>query len=167
MVTKEKSTLTLTLPSDREILMTRDFDAPRELVFKAYTDPKSIPQWWGPRGYTTTVDKMDVRPGGVWRFVQRDQDGNEFAFNGVYREIVPPERLVYTFEFEGMRGHVMLETVTFEEHDGKTKLTDRALFDNVEDRDGMLKSGMEQGAAETMDRFAELLKELQKGRHND
>lgn len=167
MVTKEKSTLTLTLPSDREILMTRDFDAPRELVFKAYTDPKSIPQWWGPRGYTTTVDKMDVRPGGVWRFVQRDQDGNEFAFNGVYREIVPPERLVYTFEFEGMRGHVMLETVTFEEHDGKTKLTDRALFDNVEDRDGMLKSGMERGAAETMDRFAELLKELQKGRHND
>lgn len=167
MVTKEKSTLTLTLPSDREILMTRDFDAPRELVFKAYTDPKNIPQWWGPRGYTTTVDKMDVRPGGVWRFVQRDQDGNEFAFNGVYREIVPPERLVYTFEFEGMRGHVMLETVTFEEHDGKTKLTDRALFDNVEDRDGMLKSGMERGAAETMDRFAELLKELQKGRHND
>lgn len=167
MVTKEKSTLTLTLPSDREIVMTRDFDAPRELVFKAYTDPKSIPQWWGPRGYTTTVDKMDVRPGGVWRFVQRNQDGNEFAFNGVYREIVPPERLVYTFEFEGMRGHVMLETVTFEEHDGKTKLTDKALFDNVEDRDGMLKSGMEQGAAETMDRFAELLKELQKGRHND
>lgn len=167
MVTKEKSTLTLTLPSDREILMTRDFDAPRELVFKAYTDPKSIPQWWGPRGYTTTVDKMDVRPGGVWRFVQRDQDGNEFAFNGVYREIVPPERLVYTFEFEGMRGHVMLETVTFEEHDGKTKLTDKALFDNVEDRDGMLKSGMERGAAETMDRFAELLKELQKGQRHD
>jgi len=137
--------------------MMRIFDAPRELVFKACTDPNLIPQWWGPKRFTTTVDKMDVKPGGVWRFIQRDSSGGEYAFNGVYREIVSPERLVYTFEFEGMPGHVMLETVTFEEHDGKTKLTDTSVFDTVEDRDGMLESGMEEGAAETMDRLAEIL----------
>ena len=113
----------------------------------------------GVRSLTTIVDKMDVRPGGLWRFVQRGPDGNEYAFKGEYREIVPPERLVYTFEFEGMPGHVILETVTFEEHDGKTKLTDRSLFQSGEDRDGMLSSGMEQGAAETMDRLAVLLRE--------
>lgn len=143
--------------ADGALVITRVFDAPRELVFKAYTDPNLIPQWWGPRGYTTTVDKMDVRPGGVWRFVQRGPDGNEYAFNGVYREIVPTERLAYTFEFEGMPGHVLLETVTFEEHDGKTKVTATALFDTVEDRDGMLKSGMEGGAAESWDRLTEHL----------
>jgi uncharacterized protein YndB with AHSA1/START domain len=105
---------------------------------------------------------MDVRPGGVWRFVQTGTDGSEFAFNGVYREIVPPERLVYTFEFEGMPGHVSLETVTLEDIDnGKTKMTDRILFETVEDRDGMLRSGMESGWAETMDRFARLLQKLQ------
>jgi uncharacterized protein YndB with AHSA1/START domain len=153
----DQKKLTLTLPSDREIVMTRVFDAPRELVFKAYTDPNIIPQWWGLRGSTTIVDKLDLRSDGVWRFIQREQDGSEYAFNGVYREIVPPERLVYTFEFEPMPGHVLLETITFEEHDGKTTLTDHALFDNVEDRDGMLASGMEAGAAETMDRLAELL----------
>jgi uncharacterized protein YndB with AHSA1/START domain len=144
-------------PGKQAVVITRIFDAPRELVFKAITDPGLIPQWWGPRRLTTTVDKMDVRPGGVWRFVQRDQDGNEYAFNGVYHAVVPPERLVYTFEFEGMPGHVLLETVTFEEHDGKTTATDTPVFQTVEDRDGMLASGMEEGAVETMDRFAELL----------
>lgn len=145
-------------PGKQEIVMTRLFDAPRELVFKAYTDPNLIPQWWGPKSLTTTVDKMDVKEGGVWRFVQRDAEGNEYAFHGVYHAIVSPERLVYTFEFDGIPGHVLLATVTFEElNDGKTKLTDRSVFQSVEDRDGMLKSGMEEGAAESMDRFAELL----------
>jgi len=101
---------------------------------------------------------MDVRPGGVWRFIQHDADGNEFGFNGEYREIVPPERLVNTFEFEGMPGHIIIDTAMFEElPDGKTKLTVTSLFDTVEDRDGMLKSGMEGGAIETWDRLAELL----------
>ena len=101
---------------------------------------------------------MDVRPGGVWRFIQRDANGNEYAFNGEYREIVPPERLVNTFEFEGVPGHIIVDTATFEEQpDGKTKLTVTSLFDTVEDRDGMLKSGMEDGAIETWDRLAELL----------
>ena len=154
------SASTLTLPSDREIVMERVFNAPRELVFKAYTDPDLIPKWWGPRKYTTTVDKMDVRVGGAWRFVQRDADGNVYAFNGEYREIVPPARLSYTFEFEGMPGHALLETVTFEERDGQTKVTVTALFQSVEDRDGMLQSGMEQGAKESQDRFAELLATL-------
>lgn len=149
-------------PEKQEIVITRDVDAPRDLAFKTLTDPSLIPQWWGPKSLTTTVDKMDVRPGGIWRYVQRGPDGNEYAFHGVYHEIVPPDRLVYTFEFEGMPGHVLLETVTFEEHDGKTTLTDKSVFQTVEDRDGMLKSGMEEGAAETMDRFAELLQAIQK-----
>jgi uncharacterized protein YndB with AHSA1/START domain len=162
---KNTGALTVTTPSDREIAMTRVFDAPRELVFKAYTDSTLIPQWWGPRGFTTTVDQMDVRPGGVWRFVQRGPDGSEYAFNGVYREIAPPQRIVSTFEFEGMPGHVSVETLTLEEHTGKTKVTSMSLFQTVEDRDGMLQSGMEAGAAETYDRFAELLEALQEERN--
>ena len=159
-MTRANRTLTVTTPSDREIVLTRVFDAPRDLVFRAYTDPKAIPQWWGPRNLTTRVDKMDVRPGGAWRFVQRDADGNEFAFNGVYREITPPERVVSTFEFEGMPGHIAVETMTLEEHDGRTTLTTTSVFASVEDRDGMLQSGMESGAAETMDRLAELVETL-------
>jgi uncharacterized protein YndB with AHSA1/START domain len=160
MSQKSSSASTLTLPSDREIVMERVFDAPRELVFKAYTDPNLIPKWWGPRRYTTTVDKMDVKVGGAWRFLQRDAAGHEYAFNGEYREIAPPERLSYTFEFEGMPGQVLLETVTFEERDGQTKVTVTSLFQSAEDRDGMLHSGMEQGANESQDRLAELLEAL-------
>lgn len=159
-MTSSNNTLTLTLPSDREIVITRIFDAPRELVFKVWTNPQLIPQWWGPKSSTTTVDKMDVRPGGVWRFVEHEPDGSEYAFNGVYHEIVPPERIVSTFEYEGMPGHVSVETVTFEEHEGKTKMTSHALFQSIEDRDGILKSGMEEGAAETWSRFEELLKSM-------
>ncbi len=147
-------------PGKHEIVMTRIFDAPRELVFKTYMDPKHIPQWWGPQRYSTTVDKMEVKPGGLWRFVQREPDGDEFAFHGVYHEITPSERVVSTFEFEGMPGHVSLETMIFEDYDGKTKLTSKAVFQSVEDRDGMLQSGMEEGQTETMDRLAELLAKL-------
>lgn len=148
-------------PGKQELVITRDVDAPRDLVFKTLTDPNLIPQWWGPKILTTTVDQMDVRPGGMWRYVQRAPDGNEYAFHGVFHEILPPDRLVYTFEFEGMPGHVSLETVTIEEHDGKTTLTDKTVFQTIEDRDGMLSSDMEAGAAETMDRFAELLRTIQ------
>ena len=157
MTEKGSATLTVTTPSDREIVMTRVFDAPRALVFKACTDPDAIPRWWGWRTSTTTVDKMDVRPGGAWRFVQRDAEGNEYAFHGVFREIMPPERVVWTFEFEGMPGHVSVDTMTLEERDGRTTLTSTSLFESAEDRDGMLNSGMEAGAAETYDRLAELL----------
>jgi len=153
-------TTKVTLPSDREILITREFDAPRELVFKAMTDPNLIPRWWGPRRYTTTVDKMDVRPGGAWRFIMREPDGRESGFRGEYREVVAPERIVQTFEWEPMAGHISVDTATFTERDGRTLLTVRSLFASKEDRDGMIQSGMEKGLAETHDRFAELLAEL-------
>jgi uncharacterized protein YndB with AHSA1/START domain len=144
-------------PGKQEIVITRVFDAPREIVFRSYTDPSLIPEWWGLKSTTTTVDQMQVRPGGIWRYIEHDADGNEYVFHGVYHEVTSPERLVQTFEFEGIPGHVLLETVTFEEFDGRTTLTDQSIFQSVEDRDGMLQSGMEEGAAETMDRFAELL----------
>lgn len=147
-------------PGMHEILLLREFNAPRELVFKAFTDPALIPQWWGPRYLTTTVDQMDVKKGGLWRYIQRDGDGNEFAFSGVYHEIVAPERLVFTFEFEGMPGHILLETVTLEEHEGKTTVKDSSVFQTIEDRDGMLQSGMESGATDSWDRFEELLNTL-------
>src|SRR5438552_19068953 len=91
---------------DREIVLTREFDAPRELVFKAITDPTLIPKWWGPRRYETIVDKMDVRPGGAWRFINRAADGGGHGFHGVYRETVPPEKMVQTFEGGGLPGHI-------------------------------------------------------------
>src|ERR1700737_4723679 len=100
------ATTKVTLPSDKEIVITREFDAPRELVFKAMTDPDLIPRWWGPRGQTTTVDKMDVRPGGTWRFVMGAADGMKSGFRGEYREVVAPERIVQTFEWEPMAGHI-------------------------------------------------------------
>lgn len=137
--------------------MSRVFSAPRERVFRVYTDPKLIPPWWGLRSQTTTVETMDVRKGGRWRYVCRDRDGTEFAFRGEYKEVVPPERLVFTFEFEGMPGHVIQETATFEDRGGKTRLTVTSLFESVEDLDGMLQSGMESGARETWDRLDELL----------
>jgi uncharacterized protein YndB with AHSA1/START domain len=147
-------------PGTHEIRMSRDFDAPRELVFKACTDPALIPRWWGLNSTTTIVDKMEVRMGGIWRYVQRDAEGNEYAFKGVYHEVSAPERLVYTFEFEGIPGHVLLETLIFEEHDGKTRIVDSSIFQTVADRDGMLQSGMEGGAEESWDRLTDLLKTL-------
>src|SRR5574341_357191 len=157
MVAKSQTDTIVSLPSDREIMFERVFDAPRDLVFKVCMDPRHIPHWWGPRKYVTTVEKMDVRPGGVWRFVQRDADGSEFAFHGEYREVTPPERVVATFEFEGMPGHVVVDTTTFEEQNGKTKMTVTSLFESVEDRDGMLQSGMESGMRESWDRLAGVL----------
>ena len=150
-------TTVVTTPSDREIVSERVFDAPRDRVFAAYTDPELIPQWWGPRGTTTIVDQMDVRPGGAWRFVNRGSDGSETAFRGTYREVTPPERIVQTFEWEGMPGHVVVETATFEDLGGRTKVTATSLFHTSEERDGMLASGMESGLTETHDRLAELL----------
>jgi uncharacterized protein YndB with AHSA1/START domain len=144
----------------RAYSMSRVFDAPRELVWKVCTDPALVPQWWGPRYLTTTVDKMEVKVGGVWRYIQKDAEGNEYAFNGVYKEVKAPERLTYTFEFEPMAGHVSLETVTLEAlPDGKTRIATTTSFDTLEDLEGMLQSGMEGGAVESWDRLEELLEE--------
>jgi len=144
-------------PGKQEIIVTRTYHAPREIVFKTVTDPKLIPQWWGPRNLKTTVEKMEPRPGGQWRFIQRDPEGNIFTFHGVYHEAKSPERLVYTMEWEGMPGHVLLNIDTFNEDDGKTICTSRSIFETVEDRDGMLQQGMEGGTKETTERINELL----------
>ncbi|MDQ3696302.1 MAG: SRPBCC family protein [Chloroflexota bacterium] len=159
-MTSDSNPTTFTRLSDREGSMSRVFDAPRELVFSAYTDPAHIPHWWGPRDVKTTVDTMDVKPGGAWRYVHRGADGAEYGFRGEYREVVPPERLVSTFEFEPMPGHIVVDTAIFEDLDGKTRLTVTSLFQSAADFDGMLESGMESGATESWDRLAELLATL-------
>src|SRR5262245_43302657 len=123
-------------PNTPFIVMSRRFGAPRQRVFEAYTDPTLIPQWWRPRPYTTLADTMEVKKGGVWRYVQRSSGGDEFAFNGVYHEITAPERLINTFEFEGMAGHVGLVITTFEDQGSQTLLTEKSVFPSVEDRDG-------------------------------
>jgi uncharacterized protein YndB with AHSA1/START domain len=144
-------------PGTHDIVITRSFDAPRELVFAAHTDPDAVRQWWGQAASETVVDELEARAGGRWRFVERDGEGNEWAFRGVYHETVAAERIVNTFEFEGMPGHVLLETTTFEEQDGRTLVTSQSVFQSVADRDGMLQSGMESGAAESYDRLDEYL----------
>ena len=164
MVEKKIGALTLTTPSDREIVMTRAFDAPRELVFEAHSKCEHLENWWGPRKYTLEVCELDFRPGGKYRFVHRGPDGvDEHGFRGEFREIVPPEKIVWTFEWEGMPGHVSVDTLTLEElGDGRTKLIAHSLFDSVEDRDGMLQSGMEEGAGESYDRLGELLEKMRR-----
>lgn len=150
-------------PGKQEMVITREFDAPRALVFKAVTDPKLLPEWWGPRYLTTKVEKMDVRPGGEWRFIQRNAEGNEFAFHGVYHEVLAPERIIDTFEFEGLpeTGHVALETMTLEElPGGRTRLTAQSVFQSVADRDGALQSGMQEGINDTYNRLEELVKKM-------
>lgn len=141
----------------QEVIVKRVFNAPRERVFATYVDPDAIPNWWGPRGLSTVVESYEVRPGGRWRFVQREPGGREYGFHGVCHDTVPNERIVQTFEFEGMPGHVSLDTVTFAERDGRTEVTAQSVFQSVEDRDGMLASGMTSGMAETYDRLAELV----------
>ncbi|MGC4760978.1 SRPBCC family protein [Micromonospora trifolii] len=139
--------LTVDLPSDREITLTRTFDAPRDLVYAAHTQAEHLRQWWG-RGNPLDVE-IDFRVGGGYRFVEHATDGNDYAFRGEYREIVVPERLVQTFEFEGMPGHVAVETVVFTEQEGRTTITSTTRFDTTAERDGMVDSGMTQGAAES------------------
>jgi len=162
MATVSKFEMKVTILSDTDIEITREFDAPRDLVFKALTDPTLLPKWWGPRRYRTIVDTLDVRPGGKWRMRNIGADGVEYAFNGEFREITPPERVVWTFQYEGLPGHVSVETMTLTERDGRTQLVVVDQFASKEDRDGMLQSGMESGAAESYDRLDEVLAELKK-----
>lgn len=150
----------VTTPTDREIHIVRVFDAPHDRVFAVYTDPALIPAWWGPRGTTAVVDRMDVGPGGGWRFVIHNSDGSETAFRGTYREVSPPERIVQTFEWEGLPGHVSVETATFEELGDRTRVTTTSIFHTTAERDGMLASGMEGGLNETYARLDELLARL-------
>ena len=160
MATNNVSTLNVTLPSEREIVLTREFEAPRDLVFEAFSKPEHVAHWWGQKSSTLPVCEMDFRPGGAWRFVEHAADGNDYCFRGEYRDIVRPERIVWTFEFEGLPGHISLETMVFQDLGGKTRITATSVFDSLEDRDGMIQSGMEQGAGESFDRLAEYLRTM-------
>lgn len=134
-------------PGKQELFIEREFDVPREPVFKAFTDPEIYAQWIGPRGLTTTLETFEPRNGGSWRYIQKDANGNEFAFHGVNHEVLSPERIIGTFEFEGLpeKGHVIMQTAMFEELPGnRTKLTSQSVFMSVADRDGMIQSGMEE-----------------------
>jgi uncharacterized protein YndB with AHSA1/START domain len=153
--------LTVTTPSDKEIRMTRVFDAPRDLVFEAHTSCEHMSNWWGPRKYEFASCELDFRPGGKWRIVHKSPgDEEDHGFRGEFREIVRPERIVWTFEYEGAPGQIAVETMTLEEQNGKTTITANSVYDSVEDRDGMLNSGMETGAAETYERLDEYLAKL-------
>lgn len=145
------------------MIITREFDAPRDLVFKAFTDPELFAQWIGPRGLSTNIESFEARDGGRWRYTQKDKDGNEFGFNGSFHEVTAPERVIQTFEYEQLpeRGHVSLDSAIFEElSGGRTRVTDRSIFLTVEDRDGMLGSGMEEGMNESYERLDELLERI-------
>jgi len=147
-------------PGVPQIVSTREFNAPRELLFRAHTEPELLAQWLGPREYTMLVDRFDVRDGGTWRYIQRDTAGNEYGFHGVFHGTPSPDSIVQTFEFEGVPGHVSLQTLTFEERGGRTLLRYNTVFQSVADRDGMIQSGMEEGAADSMERLDELVSRL-------
>lgn len=143
--------------SEREFLMTRIFDAPREHVFQAHVDSSAIPRWWGTPPTTTTVEENDVRVGGAWRYTMRKPDGAAYTFSGEFQEIIPNELLVHAWEFEKMPGHVVKETVVFDDVDGRTRVTMTHDFSSQEDRDDMLASGWEAGHNQSWDRLAEYL----------
>ena len=152
-------------PGKLDLRITREFDAPRELVFKAFTDPKLYVNWFGPRNLTTTLETFEPKSGGRWRAIQKDPAGNEFAFHGVNHEVLAPERIIGTFEFEGLpeAGHVLLETTRFEAlPGGRTRITSQSVFQSVEDRDGMVQAGMETGVVEGYERLDEILATLKK-----
>lgn len=146
--------------SDTELTMHRTFNAPRELVFRAFSEPELVAKWWGQRSSETIVETYDFRPGGAWRMIQRSPDGQEYAFRGSFLEIERPSRIVQTFEFELMPGHISTDALTLTEVEGGTKLTIDSTFQSKEDLEGMLQSGMEAGANESYDQLAELLATL-------
>jgi uncharacterized protein YndB with AHSA1/START domain len=159
-MTTNADTLTVTTPSDREAVMTRVFDAPRHLVFEAWTNPKYVPRWMlGPEGWTMPVCEIDLRPGGAWHFVWRRADGTEMEMRGVYKEVTPPGRLVHT-ENWGANWPETVNTLVLTEKDGRTTLTMTILYPSKEARDTAIQTGMKDGASVSMDRLAELLRSM-------
>lgn len=159
MATKNKTTITAE-PGKQELFITREFDAPRELVFKAHTDPNLYVQWVGPHGYEMTLEEFEPVSGGRWKFIHKDKEGNAYGFHGIFHD-VSLERSIQTFEFDGAPGHVSLETLTLDElPDGRTKLTAHSVYQSVSDRDGMIQSGMEKGVNEGYERLDEILGKL-------
>ena len=174
MAQKTGSALNFSLPSDTEISMSRTFDAPRDLVFKAHSSCEHMKHWWGPRQYEFAACEVDFRPGGKWRVVHRGPEGDEHTFYGEYKEIVEPEKITWTF---GWEGYGSTETMTLTENDGKTTISTLSRYDSKEARDAMMSGdsmeqgaaetyegldeySMEQGAAETYERLDEYLKTL-------
>ena len=156
-------TFTATTPSDREIVLTRLFDAPRHLVFEAMTKPEHIRRWWGilDDQHSVPVCEIDLRPGGAWRFVGRGPKG-EYGFHGVYREIAPPDRVVFTEIYDPFPDVVSVVTSIFTEENGKTRLTVTCLYPSVEVRDMVLQTGMTRGAGISYDRLEEVVAELRR-----
>ncbi|HYI93459.1 MAG TPA: SRPBCC family protein [Bryobacteraceae bacterium] len=153
-------TLQITIPGEREIQMTRVFDAPRHLVFEAFSKPELLKRWFGPRGWSLVVCEVDLKVGGGFRFVLRGPDGRDMGMRGVYREIVRPERSVHMESFDDFPGEAEVTSV-FVEKEGKTTLTVTVLYPSKEVRDAVIQSGMEHGAAESYDKLAELLSSSQ------
>lgn len=153
---RNTGTLEVTTPTDREIVLTRVFDAPRRLVFDAFTKPDLLKRWFGPRGWSLVVCEVDFKVGGTFRFVLRGPDGKEMGMRGVYREIVAPERSVHTESFDDYPGESQVTTVLVEQS-GRTTLIATVLYPSQEIRDIVIKSGMEHGAAESYDKLADLL----------
>jgi uncharacterized protein YndB with AHSA1/START domain len=139
--------------------VSRVFDAPRDLVFKAWTEPELLVQWLGPGKYEMIIDTWEPRAGGSWRYVNRDGE-NEWGFHGVFHGDVSPDSMTQTFEFEGAPGHVSLERLTLEEHDGRTTARTHSVYQSVADRDAMIESGMEEGMNDGFDRLDQLLARL-------
>jgi len=153
---KNTGTLQVATPTEREIVMARVFDAPRNLVFDAFSKPELLKRWFGPRGWSLVVCEVDFKVGGKWRFVLRGPDGREMGMRGVYREIAPPERTVHLEMFDDYPGESIV-TAVFVEENGKTTMTATVLYESQVIRDAVIKSGMEHGAAETYDKLAEYL----------
>jgi len=151
-------TLEVTTPSDREIALTRVFDAPRQMVFDAFSKPELLKRWFGPRGWSLVVCEVDFRVGGGFRFVMRGPDGKDMGMRGVYREISAPERSVHMESFDDYPGESQV-TAVFVERNGKTTMTATVLYPSQEIRDIVIQTGMEHGAAESYDKLAELLAE--------
>jgi len=149
-------------PGKQEVFITREFDAPRGLVYKAHTDPNLYAQWLGPHGYEMILETFEPHSGGRYRYIHKDQNGNEFGFHGVFHEI-SEELMIQTFEFEGLpeSGHVTLDTMRLEKLPGdRTRVTIQSLFQSVSDRDGMVQAGMEHGMKEGYERLDELLEKM-------
>ena len=147
-------------PGVPQVLTSREFDAPRELVYRAFTEPDLLVRWLGPRRYTMTIDRYDLRDGGTWRYVHADDAGNAFGFHGVFHGEPSPDGIVQTFEFEGAPGHVSMDTATFEERDGTTIVRTNSVFQSVQARDAMVDAGMAEGMNEGYERLDELLATL-------
>ena len=156
---KNSGTLKVTTPSDREVVLTRVFDAPRTLVYDALTKPELLKRWFGPRGWSLVECEVDLRVGGAWRFVLHGPGGRTMVMHGVYRELLRPERTVHTESMDDYPGESLVTGVLVEEN-GKTTLTGTILYESKEMRDAVIASGMEHGAAETYDKLAEHLAAL-------